>query len=146
MEDLGITVLRFHHRDRWDTIIAAHPNIFGVAREPIRDSTTEDVEADGELDLDLFPGQWHAVVETLAASGDGTIEPGGDVTEAGTVLGGYVLEVLRDGRSLRVVDAGDEDAERIVNALQQQGFAAVAVDPNAPDAVDRIRAAEGGQV
>jgi hypothetical protein len=43
MEDLGITVLRFPHRDKWDAIIAAHPNIFGVAREPtiFAEDTTE---------------------------------------------------------------------------------------------------------
>ncbi len=32
MEDLGITVLRFHHRDDWDEIIARHPNIFGTPK------------------------------------------------------------------------------------------------------------------
>jgi len=30
MEDFGITVLRFNHRDDWDAIIAQHPNIFGA--------------------------------------------------------------------------------------------------------------------
>jgi very-short-patch-repair endonuclease len=29
MEDLGLTVLRFHHRDDWEAIIARHPDIFG---------------------------------------------------------------------------------------------------------------------
>jgi hypothetical protein len=32
MEDLGITVLRFHHEDDWDAIIAGHPNIFGTPK------------------------------------------------------------------------------------------------------------------
>jgi very-short-patch-repair endonuclease len=32
MEDLGITVLRFHHRDDWAEIIARYPNIFGTAQ------------------------------------------------------------------------------------------------------------------
>jgi hypothetical protein len=30
MENLGITVLRFNHKDDWDTIIARFPNIFGT--------------------------------------------------------------------------------------------------------------------
>jgi very-short-patch-repair endonuclease len=30
MEDLGMTVLRFHHQDDWSTTIACHPNIFGA--------------------------------------------------------------------------------------------------------------------
>jgi hypothetical protein len=145
MEDLGITVLRFHHQDDWDAKIAAHPNIFGVAREPVADTSAAGSEPDVGLDLDLFPNQWRAVVETLAAAGDGSIEPGGDVTEAGTVLGSYVLEVLGDGQPLRVVDAGDENADRVVKALKKQGFAAVAVDPGAPDAADQIRSARGGK-
>jgi len=33
MEDLGITVLRFHHQGQWDEVISAHPNIFGTARK-----------------------------------------------------------------------------------------------------------------
>jgi hypothetical protein len=34
MEDLGITVLRFHHEDDWADIIARYPNVFGVAQTP----------------------------------------------------------------------------------------------------------------
>lgn len=30
MEDLGWTVIRFHHREDWGAIVAKHPNIFGV--------------------------------------------------------------------------------------------------------------------
>jgi len=32
MEDLGITVLRFHHQDNWAEIIARYPNVFGIAQ------------------------------------------------------------------------------------------------------------------
>lgn len=32
MEDLGLTVLRFHHRENWDEKIAKHPNIFGIPK------------------------------------------------------------------------------------------------------------------
>ena len=34
MEDLGISVLRFHHTDDWDAVIARYPNVFGVAQTP----------------------------------------------------------------------------------------------------------------
>ena len=30
MEELGLTVLRFHHQDDWSDIIAQFPNLFGV--------------------------------------------------------------------------------------------------------------------
>ena len=33
MEDLGITVLRFHHQDNWTEIIANYPNVFGTSQK-----------------------------------------------------------------------------------------------------------------
>ena len=32
MADLGYKVIRFGHRDDWDEIIAAHPDVFGTGR------------------------------------------------------------------------------------------------------------------
>ncbi|MAG94459.1 MAG: hypothetical protein CMJ48_12015 [Planctomycetaceae bacterium] len=97
MEDFGITVLRFHHEAQWDEIVTEHPNIFGVAREVVLPTATAPDQPDeDELDLDLFPGEWHATVEKLAEQDGLLVEPGGDVASSGRVLGAYVLDVIKD--------------------------------------------------
>lgn len=45
MEDLGITVLRFHHLADWDGVIAGHRNIFGTPKTAQPDTIGADQES-----------------------------------------------------------------------------------------------------
>ena len=144
MEDFGITVLRFHHAAEWDEIIAAHPNIFGVAREVVgAASSVAEAPVEEELDLDLFPDEWHALVKNLAANGGVQIEPGGDVATDGRVLGAYVLEVTGSDGQLRVVDGREAATDKLMAAIAQQGKKGLAVDPTSSSASGQILSALG---
>lgn len=143
MEDFGITVLRFHHEAQWDEIIALHPNIFGVAREVVSSVTVPPASEDDGLDLDLFPTPWHPIVEQLASHDGLQIEPGGDIASQGRVLGSYVIDLAKDNEHLLVVDAGEESASKIIDAITTQGKKALAVDPTDSAAADAILSALG---
>jgi hypothetical protein len=148
LEDNGIVVLRFHHQADWARTVAAHPNIFGTpqAVPPSVGTATPTghaVSKEEELDLDLFPGEWHRVIEQLAARDGVQIEPGGDVAMNGRVLGAYVLDVAAGQGRAWVVDGRNPSADQLVAEIAAGGKSGLAVDPTGPSAPDEILAALG---
>jgi superfamily II DNA/RNA helicase/very-short-patch-repair endonuclease len=144
MEDFGITVLRFHHQADWDEIIAAHPNIFGVAREVVLPTTSvAPKEEDETLDLDLFPSEWHLIIKGLAQHDSLQIEPGGDIPDGGRVLGAYVLDVAAADRHLWVVDGRGDNVSKLIEAVAKLNCKGLAVDPTDTNAVATIIAELG---
>ena len=95
------------------------------------------------FEADLFPAAWQPLLTTLAAQPDTTIEPGADVTVSGRVAGSYVAEIIRNGRTLLVVDATSEGATAVADSLRGSGRPAVTVDPAAPAAEAQINTALG---
>lgn len=145
MEDFGITVLRFHHEAQWDDMLADHPHIFGTAREvssPSADSPAP--STDGQLDLDLFPGDWHAIVQKLFGLDGLMIEPGGDVASGGRVLGAYVLDVARKERRLWIVDGRENLGNSFLEAIESLGHSSLSVDPADSSAIEKILSKLGG--
>ncbi|MDA1166258.1 MAG: DUF1998 domain-containing protein, partial [Planctomycetota bacterium] len=104
MEDLGITVLRFHHEADWSATIDSHPNIFGHPTDSSA-ATEQADDSESELDLDLFPSDGHAAVKAVAESTGWDVDAGADVTDArGRVVGSFVLEISIGQSVILVVD------------------------------------------
>lgn len=144
MEDMGITVLRFHHEDDWSETITRHPNIFGIAREvlPREESPSH---SDGGLEMDLFPIQWHGIIESLVGSLPGVdVDSGADVTDGNRIVGQYVLKLSLNGKSVFVVDADADESASVLDALSREGIEAVAVSASDADASSTIHQAMEG--
>lgn len=137
MEDHGFTVLRFAARDDWEAILSAHPGVFGVLRP------SHGCGARGAtFDAELFPSEWVAILSAL--HGDGvSVEPGGDVSRDGHVVGRYVAELSANGRTLCVVDRREISADTAASALSDRGRAAISADPNEADSSATLRSALG---
>lgn len=140
MEDHGYTVLRFRTEDDWQTILGANPGIFG----PLRPGTGTGATRTPGLDTDLFPADWTALLVALHALGGVTIEPGGDVSDGGRVVGRYVAEVHSNGRTICIVDAREAAAAAATRALGGAPRVAMSVDPTDVDAaLAALRTATG---
>jgi very-short-patch-repair endonuclease len=144
MEDLGLTVLRFHHEAQWDEILAAHPHIFGVIRPATPSPEPTAALSRDSLDLELFPGDWQPIVQELSGRDGLMIEPGGDVATGGRVLGAYVLDIAKNDRRLWVVDGREHPGNSLTGAIAALGQAVLAVDPTESSAVDKILSKLGG--
>ena len=144
MEDLGLTVLRFHHEAQWDEILAAHPHIFGIIREATSSPEPAAALTGGLLDLEMFPGDWHPIVQELSGRDGLMIEPGGDVATGGRVLGAYVLDIARNDRRLWVVDGREYAGNTLFEAIAALGHRALSVDPTESSAMEKILSKLGG--
>ncbi len=137
MEDYGYTVIRFSHDDDWLTIVGRYPHVFGTPKATSASPETPPAAAGG-FEADMFPAGWQPLLTSLAAMPDTVVEPGGDVTVAGRVIGSYVAEISLDGRPLRVVDATADSAGSVAKALQDQGRTTVTVDPSDQHAASHL--------
>lgn len=144
MEDLGITVLRFHHEAQWDETLAAHPHIFGVIREVAPTRATATTSVDGLLDLDLFPIDWHALLQQLSGQDGLMIEPGGDVASDGRVLGSYIVDIVRHDRRLWIVDGREHEGGELLKVIESLGHLSLSLDPTDSSARERIFSKLGG--
>ncbi len=135
LEDSGFTVVRFGFRDDWSAILAKFPDVFGVPAEPVSPPLST-----AGLDLDLVPEAWHAALSTIAGSDGLTVEPGGDVTRAGRVIGSYVARVTRDGKMLHLVDISMPEASDVEAALRDEGKTVLSAGPDG-DLLGRVSAA-----
>ncbi|MCA9547931.1 MAG: DUF1998 domain-containing protein, partial [Myxococcales bacterium] len=146
--DLGIEplVFRFDEQSDWPTQLAASPHVFGapLAPSPSRvEATTASEPAAEPFDADLYPPAWVDFLARLAAS-DWGVGPGEDVgTPGGRIAGRSVAELRPPGSRthIHLVDANHPQAQPAHAALRAQQLAAVALRPDDPDALDRLRAA-----
>ena len=144
MEDLGITVLRFHHAEQWDETIAQFPHVFGVSRKATMQPVEVEVEVEASnsaIDLELFEPDWHSFVTDLIADGPDEleIEPGGDVESNGRVVGMFELQLLLEGKEVFVVDTRSDSVGVIVATLQSQNHQVLAIDPTQPDSLNAAK-------
>ena len=137
MEDYGYTVIRFAHDGDWMEKVRAYPHVFGTPA-PQRPAPAAVGEEGPGLDLDLFPQAWHAVLAALATDQAVTVEPGGDVTQGGRVVGQYVAELAASGTTATLVDSRADNVAAIIAALQAQGRNVIQADPTAEDALAQI--------
>lgn len=89
------------------------------------------------IDLEDFDAPWHSLLLQLSNIDDLTIEPGGDVSKDGRVVGAYAMLLRRRGHALYVVDAKSSGQARITSTLVRQGQAAIALDPESAS-VDEV--------
>ena len=145
MEDYGYTVIRFRHDADWPAIIQRYPHIFGTptpaappAEAPVQ------APAEQELELDLFPGEWQPIIAELAGTDNLRIEPGGDVSASGRVVGSYVAELTGANGDWVLIDDRSPNSAAVTRTLQQQGRRTISINPTAADAVNRILQGLGG--
>lgn len=137
LEDAGWSVIRFRAREDWEAILRAHPGVFGVLRERPTSCSPSGSDAP-RFDPDLYPADWRALLARLDADGL-SVEPGGDVSEEGKVVGRYVALVGRSERdSVHLIDMRDDGAEAAGQALLRQGAKVALIDPTRPTAWEDI--------
>ncbi|MBO0799994.1 MAG: DUF1998 domain-containing protein, partial [Blastocatellia bacterium] len=126
LEDHGYTVIRFGHDSDWGAILGRYPSIFGPARRLV--TGRQEVPALA-VDLDLYEARWHDLLSNLAKQLDGIkIEPGEDVMSEGRVIGGYFARLSLNDRAICLVAGDEPEAQRILEALTQQGLQALLID------------------
>jgi hypothetical protein len=72
------------------------------------------------LDLELFEPAWRPLVAELSRTIGVSVDPGGEVTSDGRVVGSYVLLASRLGHAVYIVDATDKGADLVVSSLTEQ--------------------------
>lgn len=146
LEDLGYTVIRFHHDADWLVELRRYPSVFGALGSvpPPGSSSPPDAEPE-PLDLDDFDDDWQGLVAALAEVDGVTVRSGGDVgDQAGEVFGFFHVEVERAGRALKLLDARDESTDGAIQFITERGGLALAVDPTSEGAeADVLTALEG---
>jgi very-short-patch-repair endonuclease len=149
LELAGYFVLTFRHDEDWEPIFAHHESIFGEIQPRQRDlglddgsetetSTaeedtrteegSEDSAAGGRTeageapppDLDLFEERWHDLLTRLHEKGI-VVEPGGDVSHQGRVVGGTVGAAAHTSGTVHLVAAETPEGKRAAEALRSQG-------------------------
>jgi len=165
LEEVGYQVLRFHHRDRWEEIIARNPSIFGPGSErptqvqraailpPFDSLTNEDhaltTDADvpapaAELSdddaltelLDLFDEAWHRAIRAIARHPDLVVDAGGELGDR--VSAQFHARVDRGDSTLYVVDADDPDAAAALRILHARGDSALVLAASHTDPVSAV--------
>ena len=86
---------------------------------------------DGIDPLDLIESKWHGFLHELIAHG-WAVEPGGDVTANGRVVGEFFAEVRKEASAFCLVDKCKGDCNLIVEALERQGFKTKTIDESDP--------------
>ena len=137
LEDLGYTVIRFHHADDWEAILRTFPSLFG---EPLEHppSTREAAPEPEVLDLDLFDEPWHVHVLALANQEGISVEAGGDVMDSGQVVGMTVAVVSRGGLHLHILDADTEGVAQARKALEAEGHRALELKAANMDSLQQV--------
>ena len=163
MEDKGIICIRFHHQENWASITDQSPNVFGVAAPlTIRPQSTDRSQGSGNtganaahvtispttgdyLDLDLYEDHWHGLVKQLGAEAklNYTMEPGGDISSKGRVVGQYSIELRLGDKRFFIVDSRLPNAAALVDAAKQNGTDAIAIDPMDTEALNAVLKAHG---
>ncbi|MDP9480144.1 MAG: hypothetical protein M3R38_31525, partial [Actinomycetota bacterium] len=82
------------------------------------------------LPMELFDPEWHPLVEALVALDGIEVDGGADVCEGPTPVGASVVEVVRDGRSVSLVDGRDPGAGKLVRLVEGAGGKAVTGRPD----------------
>ncbi|MCA9671385.1 MAG: DEAD/DEAH box helicase [Myxococcales bacterium] len=144
LEDEGYAVVRFHHAADWAEIFGRYPSVFGSLERPASTPTpsrSSSIDAETGLDLDLFDDDWHPLLKAIVEEIGCAVEPGGDVSSGGRVVGQAAAIIGSSDRRIWLIDEGDPSCGRIKTALGSQGHASVLLSPAAANALDRIRAA-----
>ncbi len=163
MEDKGIMCIRFHHQENWASLTDQSPNVFGTAAPltirpqsaPANSAGKESVAKPAPvmispttgdyLDLDLYEDHWHGLVKQLAAEPklNYTMEPGGDISSKGRVVGQYSIELRIGDKRFFIIDSRLPNAATLIEAAKQNGVDAVAIDPMDSEALKAVLKAQG---
>ncbi|MFN8176413.1 MAG: DEAD/DEAH box helicase [bacterium] len=140
LEDAGWSVIAFHHASNWDEILWRYPSVFGAEREiPVQSRgvlpphLTEVPLGDGSDD-EYFPERFHRLIQELRALEGVEVEPGGDVSAEGRVVGMELAIVKVRGVELHLVDAKQLAAAAVIEALEAEGLRALGVTGEEVDA------------
>jgi len=137
LEDMGYTVIRFHHADDWDAILRRFPSLFGEPLEQPGPGPVVDPEPE-ELELDLFDEPWHVHVLAFANHEGIFVEAGEDVMDGGQVVGMTVAFVSAGGRHLHILDADIEGADLARKALEAAGHQALELRAGDMECLQRV--------
>jgi ATP-dependent helicase YprA (DUF1998 family) len=140
LEDLGYSVIRFRHDNDWDDLFDSYPNVFGKTAES-KETQLDQSESKTDTDLSLFPDSWQLAIEKLMEIPEVQIEPGGDVTADGHVIGRYIAEIAlgTKAKALRLLDSSDGSVKDVEEALVKQGYPVVKATPADEDAIEKVR-------
>lgn len=142
LEDLGYSIIRFHYNDDWLAVLRRYPSVFGQLSSLPPPGSAFPRDAVSELDLEDFDEAWQQLVQELAAVDGLFVRAGGDVgDQSGEVLGFYHAEIERGGVAVRLLDAGEEGAAGAAEFLTSRDVRTLTMDPQQPDAKDRVLAA-----
>ena len=141
LEDHGLTVIRFHHTEEWESIFRRYPSLFGKPMTVSEPAPT--LSADEGFDLEDFGAEWREVMANLATADGVTVEPGDEVMEDGRVVDLDLATVRKGDHVLRLVDDAQSTAVTVAHALAKQGHAVLRAKATESGLVERILAALG---
>jgi len=97
------------------------------------------------LDLDLYEDHWHGLVKQLGAEKklNYTMEPGGDISSKGRVVGQYSIELRIGDKRFVIIDSRLPNAAALVESAKQNGVDAIAIDPMDSEALKAVLKAQG---
>jgi hypothetical protein len=145
LEDVGYLVLRFHHRARWEDIVARYPNVFGVGSKPRGPQANvtpnpapptipaNDPDAALVELLELFEPEWRALIRQLTARPGVVVDAGAEL--GARVSASYFARVDHADRVLFLVDAAQPDAQQALRLLRARGDKALALRADDPEAL-----------
>lgn len=141
LEDAGWSVIPFHHAADWREVFAQYPSVFGVVREGPRTSEAPaagpEVAADDGWDDEYVAERFRPLIRVLRSVAGLEIEPGGDVSADGRVVGSEVAVVRVGGTELHLVDAEQVVASSVIAALESRGLRALRITGDDGEA-DRV--------
>jgi len=147
LEDLGYSVIRFHHAEDWLEVFSRYPSVFGAIGTVPPPGSRRQAEADvpNQIDLDLFDERWRDLVIALGKTAGLAVHAGGDISDdSGRVVGFAHAEVELGGQRVALLDRADESAAPAAAAANARGRATLVLDPFDSGALQSVLAALEG--
>lgn len=147
LEDLGYSVIRFHHAADWTSLFSRYPSLFGSPTKEQVTAIPKELESQGIDDFDPtdFEEEWRELMTRLADTPEVEVEPGEEVMSQGRVVDLDLATVRKGDRVLRLLDESKPTSDRVRSALVEQGAKVLFCRPDTPDLFARILAQLDGQ-
>jgi very-short-patch-repair endonuclease len=141
LEDVGLTVIRFHHAEDWHPVLLRYPTLFGTptaSAAPDPSETPPPLETDDGFDPEDFAPEWRESMTALSAFSGVTVQPGEEVMANGRVIDLDLATVRKGEQVIRLVDDAQPTADAVANALVDQGNQVLHVSSSQPDLIEQV--------